>query len=162
MKTAEFKDIIEQMKITAVPRRLIYLWQGKTRDLDDVLGHIDIHKIDLALIEKKDNLGEKEASHQLVEFLTHISKKYESERKEPSALVISNAILLARYNCELTALLKYAISPRSMVVMVFPKGTSTTLPIKAERWIKNNTMSLLERIGLQLGDPNCIIDDSGA
>ena len=83
------------MKITAVPRRLIYLWQGKTRDLDDVLGHIDIHKIDLALIEKKDNLGEKEASHQLVEFLTHISKKYESERKEPSALVISNAILLA-------------------------------------------------------------------
>jgi len=162
MKMSEFKNIINQMKITSVPRRLICLWQGKAMDLDNILREIEIHKIDLALIEKKGDLNEKNTAQQIERYMTYMLKKYESERTEPSALVISNAVLLSRYSCEMTALLKYGISPRSMVILVFPKAASKMLPIKAERWIKNNTESLIERIGLQLGSPNCVIDDLGA
>ena len=161
MKTSEFKDIIEQIKSTSVPRRMVYIWQGRLCDLDGFFKNLEVHRIDIALLESKDSLTEEETTRRIERYLVNMIRRYESKRNEPSIMVIANAILLARYNCELTALLKYGISPRSLVVLVFPKATSASIPNRAERWIKNDTVALVEKIGRQLGDSHCIIDDQG-
>jgi hypothetical protein len=88
-------------------------------------------------------------------------KEYESSRNEPSVLVIENALLLARYSCDITAFFKFGISPRSAVILVFPEKSDRRLPIKAERWVKNEAASLLMRVAKQIGDAQSIIEESG-
>ena len=161
MKTSEFKDIIEQMKLTSVPRRMVYIWQGRSRDLDGFLKDLEAHRIDVAMIEKREILTEEETTRRIERYFIDIIKKYEKERNEPSIMVIENAILLARYHCELTAIMKYGISPRSMVVLIFPKAALASIPSRAERWIKNDTATLVDKVGRQLGDSYCIIDNQG-
>jgi hypothetical protein len=161
MKTQEFRRIIEQMKLTSVPRRMVYIWQGKASELEDVFKGIEVHRIDPAAIGRQENITEGESTHLIEQYLHEMTKKYEAEREEPAVLIVENAILLIRYNCGLTTILKFGISPRSMVVLLFPKTTSACLPPRAGGWIKNDTAGLIERVKHQLGDSQCVIDDSG-
>jgi hypothetical protein len=48
MKLSEFRSFIEQMKLTSVPRRLLFIWQGKIRELENLLVGLEIHRINLA------------------------------------------------------------------------------------------------------------------
>jgi len=161
VNTWEFENIVEQMKKGAVPRRLIFIWSGPTSPLEHLLEGIETHHSDLVSVQAKDTTPITDPNTSLEKFLNKESKGYFEKRNEPSAMIVNNAILLARYGCDLSALFRYGISPRSAVILVFPPECDRVLPIKADNWVKMNTRAVLERVSKQLGEPKCIIEAVG-
>lgn len=161
MNAAEFKNIINQMKRDSVPRRLIFIWSGPTPELEDILEGIERHRCDLVSAQTNDPSLIIDPKILLEAFLNQEFKSYSEKRNEPSALIVNDAILLARYGCDLSGLFRYGISPRSAVILVFPSESNRTFPIKVENWVKKNTRAIIERVSKQLGEPKCIIESAG-
>ena len=161
MSAGEFENIINQMKRGSVPRRLIFIWSGPTPELEDLLEGIETHRCDLVSAQTKDSSLIIDPKILLEAFLNEEFKIYSERRNEPSALIVNDAILLARYGCDLSGLFRYGISPRSAVILVFPSESNRTFPIKVENWVKKNTRDIMERVSKQLGEPKCIIEAAG-
>lgn len=142
-------------------RRLIFIWSGPTPGMEDLLEGIETHCCDLVPAQTKDPLLIKEPKSLLETFLNDECKRYSERRNEPSALIVNDAILLARYGCDLSGLFRYGISPRSAVILIFPSESNRSFPIKAENWVKRNTRAILQRVAKQLGEPKCIIEAAG-
>ncbi|MBC8466651.1 MAG: hypothetical protein H8D55_02315 [Deltaproteobacteria bacterium] len=161
MNTWEFEDLINQMKQSTVPRRLIFIWSGQTTGLEDVLEGIETHHCDLVFSQSKDSSSINEPESLLETFLNDECKSYCKKRNEPSALIVNDAILLARYGCDLSGLFRYGISPRSAVILTFPSESNRPFPIKAENWAIRNTRAIMQRVSKQLGESKCIIEVAG-
>jgi hypothetical protein len=161
VNTGEFENYINQIKQGTVPRRLIFIWSGPTLGLEDLLEGIEIHRCDLVSAQTKDSSLINEKKSLLETFLNDECKSYFESRNEPSAMIVNNAILLARYGCDLSGLFRYGISPRSAVILVFPSESNRTFPIKAENWVNRNTRAVMQRVSKQLGEPKCIIEGVG-
>ena len=161
MNTWEFENLINQMKQGTVPRRLIFIWSGPTPGLEDLLEGTEKHRCDLVFAQTKDSSLINEPKSLLETFLNDECKGYCERRNEPSALIVNDAILLARYGCDLSGLFRYGISPRSAVILVFPSESNRPFPIKAENWVKRNTSAVMQRVSKQLGEPKCIIEAAG-
>jgi hypothetical protein len=159
VKTDEFQTLISQMKQGPVPRRLVFIWTGPTPSLTGLLQGIELHECDLICAHS--NQSDLNAKALLQAFLNTQLKVYGERRNEPSVLLIKEAILLARYGCDLSFLFRYAISPRSAVVLIFPSESDRPLPVRSENWVERNTRTILQRVSRQLGDANCIIKASG-
>ena len=161
MNTGEIENFLNQMKQGPVPRRLIFVWSGPTPGLEDLLEGIETHSCDLLFAQTKDSSLINEPKSLLETFLNDECKSYSESRNEPSALIVNDAILLARYGCDLSGLFRYGISPRSAVILVFPSESNRPFPIKAENWVKRNTRAIMQRVSKQLGEPKCIIEAAG-
>ena len=161
MNTGEFENFINRMKQGTVPRRLIFIWSGPTPGLEDLLEGIEAHFCDLVFAQTKGASLINAPKSLLGSFLNDECKSYYERRNEPSALIVNDAILLARYGCDLSGLFRYGISPRSAVILVFPSESNRPFPIKAENWVKRNTRAIMQRVSKQLGEPKCIIEAAG-
>jgi len=161
VNTAEFEDLINQMKQSTVPRRLIFIWSGPTPGLEDLLEGVETHRCDLVFAQSKGPSSINEPKGLMETFLNDECKNYCEKRNEPSALIVNDAILLARYGCDLSGLFRYGISPRSAVILTFPSESNRPFPIKAENWVKRNTRAIMQRVSKQLGEPKCIIEVTG-
>ena len=146
------------MRQGTVPRRLIFIWSGSTTGLEVILEGIQIHRCDLILAYSKEPEFNNEAKTSLEAVLIDQCKAYFQKREEPSALIVPDAILLARYGCDLSVLFRYGISSRSAVILIFPSESHRPFPIKTENWVKRNTRAIVQRVSKQLGEPKCIIE----
>lgn len=158
MTVQEFSEAIHQMKSGVVPKRMVFIWKDPVTQLEKVLAGIEIHQQDLADAASPGESGMNDPQHLLETKLKDICKKYEETRNEPSTLVLQNAILLVRYGCDVSAVLRYGISPRSAVILLMPQETHRHFPPQTDGWVKRNTKELILRMAKQLGTPNCIID----
>lgn len=149
------------MKLGTVPRRLIFIWSGPTPALGGILEGIETHYCDLVSAKTTDSSLAIEPESRLETFLNDECKSYFERRNEPSALIVKDAILLARFGCDLSVIFRYGTSPRSAVILVFPSESNRPFPVKAENWVKRNTRSVMERVSKQLGEPKCIIEATG-
>ena len=159
MKKQEFLATIEHMKQSSVSRRLVFLWRGNSGELENVLKGLEIHKYDIASVFDDSCIDFNSIQKNINNWLKETCRNYDDNRNEPSALILMNSILLARYNCDLTPILRFGISPRSSVILVFPKDTQRKIPIRAEKWIKKDTKSIVIQTAKQLGEPKSIIED---
>lgn len=158
MTVQEFTEAIHQMKFGSVPKRMVFIWKDPIAQLEKVLAGIEIHQQDLADAASAGESGMNDPQHRLEAKLKDICKKYEETRNEPSTLFLQNAILLVRYGCDVSAVLRYGISPRSAVILLMPQETHRHLPPQTDGWVKRNTKELILRMAKQLGTPDCIID----
>lgn len=158
MNIEDFKSFMNQIKSGSVPSRLVFIWVGPTVLLDKILEGIEVHHQDLTNSEGSGENGMKETQHLLETNLKNICQHFEKSRNEPSVLIMKNAILLIRYGCDLRAVFRYGISPRSAVIFLMPKESHRHLPPKTDGWVKRNTNELITRMAKQFGQPNCIID----
>lgn len=158
MTIQDFIALVDQMKRTSVPRRLIFLWSGPTKELENLLEGIEFNRIDIASASPEKENASEDTQHILENYLNKECQSYENNRNEPSALVVENAILLARYRCDMSSIFRYGISPRSAVILVFPKESHQKLPLRTEGWIKKDTYTMLLQVAKQLGEPECIIE----
>jgi hypothetical protein len=158
MTVQDFIALVDQMRRTSVPRRLIFLWRGPAKELENLLEGIEINRIDIAFISpEKENVSE-DTQHILENYLNKECQSYENNRNEPSALIVENAILLARYRCDMSPIFRHGISPRSAVILIFPKESLKQMPLRTEGWIKKDTSVILLQVAKQLGEPECIIE----
>ena len=158
MTIQDFITLVEQMKRSSVPRRLIFLWSGQTKELENILEGIETHRINVASVYAEGQPISEDNQHILETYLKEICKSYEDKRNEPSVLIVENAILLARYGCDMSPIFRYGISPRSAVILVFPKESYRQLPIRTEGWVKRDTHTIFLQMAKQLGEPKCIIE----
>jgi hypothetical protein len=158
MTIGDLTTLMNQMKTGTVPSRLVFIWTGPTAQLDEILEGIEVHQQDLGDFGGAGENGIKEPQRFLEIKIKDICKKFGETRKEPSALVVKNSILLMRYGCDLSAVFHYGISPRSAVIFLVPKESHRHLPPKTDGWVKRNTKELIARMAKQIGAPNCIID----
>jgi hypothetical protein len=158
MTVQEFTEAIHQMKSGAVPKRMAFIWKDPVTQLEKVLTGIEIHHQDLADAASIGESGMNDPQYLLETKLKDICKKYEETRNEPSTLVLQNAVLLVRYGCDVSAVLRYGISPRSAVILLMPQETHQHFPPQTDGWVKRNTKELILKMAKQLGTPNCIID----
>jgi hypothetical protein len=158
MTTKDFISLVDQMKRTSVPRRLIFLWNGPAKELENLLEGIETNRIDIASASPQKENAPEDTQHILENYLDKECKIYENNRNEPSALVIENAILLARYRCDLSPIFRHGISPRSTVILIFPKESHRQLPLRTGGWIKMDTSVILLQVAKQLGEPECVIE----
>ena len=158
MNTQDFVTLIDQMKRTSVPRRLIFLWGSSTKELEGILEGVEFNRIDIASVNAEKQIPPEETQHILESYLDKECQRYENKRNEPSALVVENAVLLARYRCDMSPIFSHGISPRSAVILVFPKESHKQLPPRAEGWIKRDTRGILVQMAKQLGEPDSIIE----
>ena len=158
MTVQDFIALVNQMRRTSVPRRLIFLWSSPAKELESLLEGIEINRIDIASASPEKKNASKDTQHILENYLDKECKSYESNRNEPSALVVENAILLARYHCDMSPFFRHGISPRSAVILVFPRESHRQLALRAEGWIKKDTSIILLQVTKQLGEPECIIE----
>ena len=158
MTVQEFTEAIHQMKSGAVPKRMAFIWKDPVTQLEKVLTGIELHHQDLADAASAGESGMNDPQYLLETKLKDICKKYEETRNEPSTLVLQNAVLLVRYGCDVSAVLRYGISPRSAVILLMPKETHRHFPPQTDGWVKRNTKELILKMAKQLGTPNCIID----
>jgi hypothetical protein len=149
------------MKKGTVPHRLIFIWSGPASGLEAAIEGLDIHWCDLVSAQSHRLGPDDDAKTLLEKFLNDECKSYSERRNEPSALIVNDAILLARYGCDLSGLFRYGISPRSAVILIFPSESNRAFPIKTENWVKRNTRDILQRVAKQLGEPKCIIEVAG-
>lgn len=161
MTSQDLSSLIEQMKKSSVPRRLIFLWRGSIQDLKKSLEGVELHCHNVALEIPAGRLESANPKTILEEFIKKTCEHYEDKRNEPSALVIENAVLLPRYGCDLSFFLRYGISPRSAVILVFPPESRRQVPARTETLIKRNTNAIAVQVAKQLGEPDCIIEASG-
>ena len=161
MNTDEFDNYINQMKKGTVPHRLIFIWSGPVTSLEEALEGLDIHCCDLVSAESHQLGLDDDIKTLLEKFLNIQCKGYSERRNEPSALIVNDAILLARYGSDLSGIFRHGISPRSAVILVFPSESNRTFPIKTENWVRRNTRAILQRVAKQLGEPKCIIEVAG-
>lgn len=158
MNIEDFVTIIDQMKRTTVPKRLIFIWSGSTKELENILEGIEFKGVDVASANTGKQIASDEIQHILEDYLDKECQSYEENRNEPSALIVQNAILLARYHCDMSPIFRHGISPRSAVILIFPKESHKQLPPRAEGWIRRDTRSVLLNIAKQLGELDCLIE----
>jgi len=158
MTVQEFTEVIHQMKTGSVPMRMAFIWTDPIAQLKKVLADIEIHQHDLADASSSGEAGMNDPQHLIEIKLKDICKKYEENRNEPSVLVLQNAILLVRYGCDVSAVLRYGISPRSAVILLMPHESRRHFPPQTDGWVKRNTNELILRMAKQLGMPGCIIN----
>jgi hypothetical protein len=149
------------MKQGPVPRRLIFIWSGPASGLKENLHGIEIHRCDLVSARSEGSSSGEPPKGLLEAFVNQECRRYFERRNEPSVLIIDDAILLARYGCDMSPFFRYGISPRSAVILVFPSESYSQLPAKTETWVERNTRAILQRVSKQLGEPKCIIEASG-
>lgn len=158
MTIQDFITLVNQMRRTSVPRRLIFLWSGPARELQNLLEGIEFNQIDIASASPEKENASEDTQQILENYLKKECQSYENNRNEPSALVVENAILLARYRCDMSPIFRHGISPRSAVILIFPKESHRQLPLRTEGWIKKDTSVILLQVAKQLGEPECIIE----
>jgi len=158
MRVEDFKRLISQMKYGSVPFRMVFIWKGAINDLENILKGIEIHQKDLADPILADVSRTKEPQKYLDDLIKRICEKYEGLRDEPSALVLQNAILLVRYGCDLSAIYRHGISPRSAVIFLMPRESNRHLPPRADGWVRRNTKEIFVRMAKQLSTSNCMIE----
>jgi hypothetical protein len=158
MTVEDFTTLMHQMKTSIVPSRLVFIWAGPTAALFKILEGIEVHRQDLANTEGAEGDEIKEPQRFLENRLKGVCKQFQEIRNEPAALVLKNAILLLRYGCDLSAVHRYGISPRSAVIFLIPQESHRHLPPRTDGWVKRNTKEPIVRMAKQLGTPNCIID----
>lgn len=161
MKIQEFKNLVMQMKSSSVPMRLVFLWKGRGYELEAILIDVETTHQDVATVFNNEKHETQDSQVTINEWLKEKCKVYEDMRNEPSALIIQNAILLARYNCDLTPIFKFGLSPRSAVILLFPKESQRKIPVRTEQGVKKDLQSVLLQVTKQLGEPNCIIEEQG-
>jgi hypothetical protein len=137
---------------------LIFIWSGPTKELESILGGIEFKWVDIASANTGKQNASEEIQHILENYLDKECQTYEENRNEPSALIIKNAILLARYHCDMSSIFRHGISPRSAVILIFPKESHKQLPPRVEGWTKGDTRSVLSYVAKQLGEPDCLIE----
>jgi len=162
MKYEEFEARLAQIKQGPVPQRSVFIWVGAKSRLEPLLSDLEIHRADIvaASLPPVDNAFA-DTTKSVATYLNEICQAYEKQRREPSVLVVDNSILLARYSCDLSALFRFAISPRSAVVLIFPKESRKDLPPRTDVWVERGTDAIVTQIARQLGDTSCVIDISG-
>lgn len=158
MNIEDFVIMIDQMKRTTVPKRLIFIWSGPTKELENILEGVDLKGVDIASASTGKQIASDEIQHVLENYLNKECQSYEENRNEPSALVVENAILLARYHCDMSPIFRHGISPRSAVILIFPKESHKQLPPRAEGWIRRDIRSVLSNVAKQFGEPDCLIE----
>lgn len=158
MNVEYFTNIIAQMKQTSIPKRLIFIWSGPIKELENILEGIEFKKIDIAFANTGEQIAPDDTKRILENYLDKECQRYEEERNEPSALIVENAILLARYHCDMSPIFRHGTSPRSAVILIFPKESHKQLPPKAEGWIRRDTRGVLSNVTKQLGDLDCLIE----
>jgi len=158
MNIEDFGTMIDQMKRTTVPKRLIFIWSGPTKELENILKEIELKRVDIASANTGKQIASDEIQHILEDYIDKECRSYEKNRNEPSALIVENAILLARYHCDMSTLFRHGISPRSAVILIFPKESHKQLPPRAEGWIRRDTRSVLSNVSKQLGELDCLIE----
>jgi len=158
MTIEEFTKIADQMKSGTVSKRLIFICSNSISQLEKIITNIEILQHDLVNIKSTEISEIINPQHYLEANLKNACKEYEGKRNEPSVLIIKNAILLVRYGCDMSAIHRYGISPRSAVILMMPKDVHRYMPPKTDGWIKKNTKELIKLMAKQLGIPNCIID----
>lgn len=158
MTVQDFITLVDQMRRTSVPRRLIFLWSGPAKELESLLERIEINRIDIGSASPGKENASEDTQHILENYLDKVCKSYENNRNEPSALIVENAILLARYRCDMSPIFRHGISPRSAVILIFPKESLKQMPLRTEGWIKKDTSVILLQVAKQLGEPECIIE----
>ncbi len=161
MKAEEFVSRLTQMKVGPVPQRPVFIWTGMKYKLEGLTEGLEAHYEDMAqtMLPKNDALADHRTFIQ--NHLNETCRDYQKNRQEPSVLIIENAILLARYSCDLSILFKLAVSPRSAAVLMFPRESGRDLPPRTETWVKRNTTSIMKQFARQLGDTDCIVDVIG-
>ena len=155
MNLGDLSRIVERVKAGPVPQRLLFVFCGKPSQLEPLLEGIDVHRGDL--ITGIDGNNPEGIMNAMGKNLRKLSRTYRDNRQEPSALILENAILIPRYGCDLSAVFQYALSPRSLAVLLLPSESKRELPPSAEKWVVRNTRSIHERLAQQTGVPDCLI-----
>lgn len=161
MNQEEFLSILDHMRMGPVPWRLTFIWSQPETKLKEILAKNNIEASQIDLIANYDSrISESKDSRKAIDnWLILECKKYDAERKEPSALIIRNSLLFARYGCDLSPILQYGISPRSAVLLLMPPDSKKRIPPRAEPWVKSNTGALVTQIATQLAATKFIIRD---
>lgn len=157
MDFKDFRDLIDQMKETSIPRRMVFIWIGLVNELENSLEGIEMIRVDLASAFSgvENDFDQNRQSLEL--YLNRECQTFESDRNEPSALIIGNGILLARYGCDLSPIFRHGISPRAAVIIIFPNESQRQIPPKTDGWVKRDTKVVLTHLARQLGELDCIV-----
>jgi hypothetical protein len=158
MRLDEFDTRLIQMKRGPIPQRPIFIWTGAQSRLEELLQDLEIHRADIVNSSSPKNNTLSDHAKIIQNYLATICQDYQKVRREPSALIIQNSVLLARYSCDLSILFRNAVNPRSAVVLVFPEESRREFPSRTDNWVRKDTASIVKQVAKQLGDINCIVD----
>ncbi len=161
MNIGDFVTLVNQMKQGPVPLRLVFVWSGPAGGLEEILDGVEIHRCDLVSVRSDGSSSDENPKKSLEAYINQQCKTYDERRNEPSVLIIEDAILLARYGCDMSTFFRYGISPRSAVILLFPCESYRQFPIKTEGWVERNTRVIIQRVSKQLGEPKCVIEALG-
>jgi hypothetical protein len=155
MKLEDFRRIVDHIRTANYPRRALYVAAMQAKTISSSLRDLDLHEAELI----KDHPSAESNESFLERRLDEICNQYIKLRKEPSALLILDAVLLARYNVSLAPLLSKAISPRSMVILCVPKAPQVSSLMGLSDVVDHDFMQPLQRLARQIGEPDCTIED---
>ena len=132
MTLEEFDVQLMAIKNGPTAKRPIFVWTGTKTELEELIKGLDIHYEDMVLSLSSKNNSLSDHPKIIQSYLNKMCRTYQESRQEPSIMIIDNAILLARYACDLSVLFKFVVSPRSAVVLIFPQESRRDFPIRTE------------------------------
>ncbi len=156
MTTNEFKKTVDHIRTSNYPRRALFISTISPIDIRTLVSPLDVHETELCPAASSDlSMPEQLLQKRLAE----ICEDFESKKKEPAVLIITDAVLLARFSVSLTPIFRTAISPRSMVILCLPKPQQTILPPNLQNVIAQDFLLPIQRLAGQISESDCIIQE---
>jgi len=155
MRLEDFRQVVEHVRTANYPKRALYVAAVQPRLITNSIHGLDVHQVELI----KNPSDQESPELYLERRLSEICKEFAETRKEPSALIILDAVLLARYSVSLAPLLSKAISPRSMAILCLPGAAQTSSLMGLSEVVDHDFSQPLQRLEKQIGGQDCTIEE---
>jgi len=147
MKLEDFHRIVEHVRMANYPKRAIYAAAIQPRLIAEAVSDLDVHSVELI----DDPPIQESPEDYLERRLGEICTQFSESKKEPSTLIIKDAVLLARYSISLAPLFSRVISPRSIAVLCLPTMSEAQALMSLSDLVDVNISEPLQRIEKQIG-----------
>lgn len=119
MNLVSFKNYIEKLRYSPIPGRHLYIWHGSLPALLNFIPRELLLEFDLLdIIEKvQPDVTDEQIKSSLKQFIIERLRELNVPPGKQGALVITNNLLLARYNIPLTIFYDYFICDRTCVIL---------------------------------------------
>jgi hypothetical protein len=156
MKIDDLKKIVDHILTSRLIRRTIFITTVDLKTIRSIIEPLDIHEVEIVV----DNEYCETRPEKFIEKrLKDICEEYTNRRVEPSVLVITDAVLLARYSISLSVLFRKAITPRSIVLLCLPKAPEVSIQNNYLHGVEQDYNLPMNRLVMQISEPDCIIEE---
>jgi len=155
MKLQDFRHTVEHILTANYPKRALYVTSLYPRLVLDALQGLDVHQVELIRESPVQDAPESYLERRLAE----ICKDFHNARKEPSALIINDAVLLARYSISLSPLLSKAISPRSIAILCVPSVSHASVSMSLPNVVDHDFNLPFALLAKQISGQDCTIEE---